>query len=188
MLVELGAVDVPKEASARKLIEAREKAFWAAALAPTTPSTPSSVDAKFLSTAARGLAAAADGAAVGCGTPARQRTHGHQCAIRRKEEVTTDIFARTNGKDLWRTRRLVGPNRPFPRSSGQDCLCAVSGRVDPAASSTQALSSETPESDKSRLDQEPVIATQQACKSRAQHLRPAWSAGRQLISRICPVS
>ncbi|BBZ40298.1 FAD-binding oxidoreductase [Mycobacterium conspicuum] len=72
LLAELGAVDayVLEGASARKLIEAREKAFWtlkavgADDLIDTV--VPRGSMPKFISTA-RGLAAAAGGAAVGCG-------------------------------------------------------------------------------------------------------------------------
>ena len=72
LLAELGAVDayVLEGASARKLIEAREKAFWtlkavgADDLIDTV--VPRGAMPKFISTA-RGLATAAGGAAVGCG-------------------------------------------------------------------------------------------------------------------------
>src|SRR5208283_3618210 len=72
LLAELGAVDayVLEGASARKLIEAREKAFWtlkavgADDLIDTV--VPRGAMPKFIS-AARGLATAAGGVAVGCG-------------------------------------------------------------------------------------------------------------------------
>ncbi len=90
MLMELGAVDayVLEGGSARKLIEAREKAFWAAkALGADDiidPVVPRASMPKFLSTA-RGLAAAADGAAVGCGHAATATyTWPSRARIRRK--------------------------------------------------------------------------------------------------------
>ncbi|VBA40948.1 putative FAD-linked oxidoreductase [Mycobacterium innocens] len=72
MLAEMGAIDayVLEGSSARKLIEAREKAFWAAKAAGADDIidtvVPRASMPKFLS-AARALAGAAGGAAIGCG-------------------------------------------------------------------------------------------------------------------------
>ncbi|OBH84012.1 FAD-binding protein [Mycobacterium scrofulaceum] len=100
LLAELGAVDayVLEGGSARKLIEAREKAFWtlkavgADDLIDTV--VPRGAMPKFLS-AARGLAAAAGGAAAGCGHAGDGNVH---LAIFCKDPETrkklmTDIFA-----------------------------------------------------------------------------------------------
>ncbi|KKC03427.1 FAD-binding oxidoreductase [Mycobacterium nebraskense] len=100
LLAELGAVDayVLEGGSARKLIEAREKAFWtlkavgADDLIDTV--VPRGAMPKFLS-AARGLAAAAGGAAAGCGHAGDGNVH---LAIFCKDPDTrkkllTDIFA-----------------------------------------------------------------------------------------------
>lgn len=100
LLAELGAVDayVLEGGSARKLIEAREKAFWtlkavgADDLIDTV--VPRGAMPKFLS-AARGLAAAAGGAAAGCGHAGDGNVH---LAIFCKDPATrkkllTDIFA-----------------------------------------------------------------------------------------------
>ncbi|OBF12207.1 FAD-binding protein [Mycobacterium sp. ACS4054] len=100
LLAELGAVDayVLEGGSARKLIEAREKAFWtlkavgADDLIDTV--VPRGAMPKFLS-AARGLAAAAPGAAAGCGHAGDGNVH---LAIFCKDPDTrkklmTDIFA-----------------------------------------------------------------------------------------------
>lgn len=100
LLAELGAVDayVLEGGSARKLIEAREKAFWtlkavgADDLIDTV--VPRGAMPKFLS-AARGLAAAAGGAAAGCGHAGDGNVH---LAIFCKEpdarkKLLTDIFA-----------------------------------------------------------------------------------------------
>lgn len=100
LLAELGAVDayVLEGGSARKLIEAREKAFWtlkavgADDLIDTV--VPRGAMPKFLS-AARGLATAAGGAAAGCGHAGDGNVH---LAIFCKDPATrkklmTDIFA-----------------------------------------------------------------------------------------------
>ncbi|OJZ69933.1 FAD-binding oxidoreductase [Mycobacterium paraffinicum] len=100
LLAELGAVDayVLEGGSARKLIEAREKAFWtlkavgADDLIDTV--VPRGAMPKFLS-AVRGLAAAAGGAAAGCGHAGDGNVH---LAIFCKDPDTrkkllTDIFA-----------------------------------------------------------------------------------------------
>jgi glycolate oxidase len=100
LLAELGAVDVYvlEGASARKLIEAREKAFWtlkavgADDLIDTV--VPRSAMPKFIATA-RGLATAAGGAAVGCGHAGDGNVH---LAIickdpEKKKKLMTDIFA-----------------------------------------------------------------------------------------------
>jgi glycolate oxidase len=100
LLAELGAVDayVLEGGSARKLIEAREKAFWtlkavgADDLIDTV--VPRGAMPKFLS-AARGMAAAAGGAAAGCGHAGDGNVH---LAIFCKDPGTrkklmTDIFA-----------------------------------------------------------------------------------------------
>ncbi|MGD1257832.1 FAD-binding oxidoreductase [Mycobacterium seoulense] len=100
LLAELGAVDayVLEGGSARKLIEAREKAFWtlkavgADDLIDTV--VPRGAMPKFLS-AARGLAAAAGGGAAGCGHAGDGNVH---LAIFCKDPATrkklmTDIFA-----------------------------------------------------------------------------------------------
>jgi glycolate oxidase len=100
MLAELGAVDVYvlEGASARKLIEAREKAFWtikavgADDLIDTV--VPRAAMPKFIS-AARGLATAAGGFAAGCGHAGDGNVH---LAIMCKDPDTrkkllTDIFA-----------------------------------------------------------------------------------------------
>ena len=100
LLAELGAVDayVLEGGSARKLIEAREKAFWtmkavgADDLIDTV--VPRSAMPKFIATA-RGLALAAGGAAVGCGHAGDGNVH---LAIfckdpEKKKKLLTDIFA-----------------------------------------------------------------------------------------------
>jgi glycolate oxidase len=72
LLAELGALDayVLEGGSARKLIEAREKAFWTAKAAGADDIidtvVPRASMPKFLATA-RGLAATAGGAVIGCG-------------------------------------------------------------------------------------------------------------------------
>ncbi len=99
LLGELGAVDVYvlEGGSARKLIEAREKAFWtlkavgADDLIDTV--VPRAAMPKFLA-AARGLATAAGGAAVGCGHAGDGNVH---LAIickdpEKKKKLMTDIF------------------------------------------------------------------------------------------------
>jgi len=100
LLAELGAVDayVLEGGSARKLIEAREKAFWtmkavgADDLIDTV--VPRSAMPKFIATA-RGLALAAGGVAVGCGHAGDGNVH---LAIFckdpvKKKKLMTDIFA-----------------------------------------------------------------------------------------------
>jgi glycolate oxidase len=100
LLAELGAVDayVLEGGSARKLIEAREKAFWtmkavgADDLIDTV--VPRSAMPKFIATA-RGLALAAGAAAVGCGHAGDGNVH---LAIfckdpEKKKKLLTDIFA-----------------------------------------------------------------------------------------------
>jgi len=100
LLAELGAVDayVLEGSSARKLIEAREKAFWAAKALGADDIidtvVPRSSMPKFLSTA-RGLTAAAGGAAVGCGHAGDGNVH---LAIllkdaEKRKQLMTDIFA-----------------------------------------------------------------------------------------------
>ncbi|OBI25348.1 FAD-binding oxidoreductase [Mycobacterium sp. E2238] len=100
LLAELGAVDayVLEGLSARKLIEAREKAFWTAKAIGADDIidtvVPRSAMPKFLS-AARGLATAAGGAAAGCGHAGDGNVH---LAIFCKDPDTrkklmTDIFA-----------------------------------------------------------------------------------------------
>ena len=100
LVAELGALDayVLEGGSARKLIEARENAFWtlkamgADDLIDTV--VPRGAMPKFLA-AARGLAAAAGGAAVGCGHAGDGNVH---LAIfckdpDQKKKLLTDIFA-----------------------------------------------------------------------------------------------
>jgi len=100
LLAELGAVDVYvlEGASARKLIEAREKAFWTLKavgvddLVDTV--VPRGAMPKFIS-AARDLAATAGGGAVGCGHAGDGNVH---LAIickdpEKKTKLMTDIFA-----------------------------------------------------------------------------------------------
>jgi len=100
LLAELGAVDayVLDGGAARKLIEAREKAFWtlkalnADDLIDTV--VPRGAMPKFLS-AAREMAAAAGGAAAGCGHAGDGNVH---LAIfcqdpARRKKLLTDIFA-----------------------------------------------------------------------------------------------
>lgn len=184
MLMELGAVDayVLEGGSARKLIEAREKAFWAAKALGADDIidtvVPRASMPKFLSTA-RGLAAAADGAAVGCGHAGDGNVHGHRVqGSGEKEEAHDRHLCSRNGigwRDLWRTRRRPGQNRLFPRAGrpGQDQPHAPyqaelrsGGHPQPRRCLRRHLST-----DKSRPDQGRSSAGQQACKSRAQHLR-----------------
>ncbi|OBK46857.1 FAD-binding oxidoreductase [Mycobacterium sp. 1081908.1] len=100
LVVELGAVDayVLEGVSARKLIEAREKAFWTAKAigADDIVDTvvPRSAMPKFLA-AARELAATAGGAAAGCGHAGDGNVH---LAIickdpAKKKQLMTDILA-----------------------------------------------------------------------------------------------
>jgi glycolate oxidase len=100
LLAELGAVDayVLEGASARKLIEAREKAFWTAKAigADDVIDTvvPRGSMPKFLASA-RGLAAAAGAGASGCGHAGDGNVHlAIMCkdAAKRKK-LLTDIFA-----------------------------------------------------------------------------------------------
>lgn len=185
MLMELGAVDayVLEGGSARKLIEAREKAFWAAKALGADDIidtvVPRASMPKFLSTA-RGLAAAADGAAVGCGHAGDGNVHmAIACKDpEKKEEAHDRHLCSRNGigwRDLWRTRRRPGQNRLFPRAGrpGQDQPHAPyqaelrsGGHPQPRRCLRRHLST-----DKSRPDQGRSSAGQQACKSRAQHLR-----------------
>ncbi|MBW0012571.1 FAD-binding oxidoreductase [Mycobacterium sp.] len=100
LLVELGAVDayVLEGAAARRLIEAREKAFWTAKAIGADDIidtvVPRGSMPKFLS-AARGLATAAGGAAAGCGHAGDGNVH---LAIickdpAKKKQLMTDILA-----------------------------------------------------------------------------------------------
>ncbi len=100
LLAELGAVDayVLEGASARKLIEAREKAFWTAKAIGADDIidtvVPRGSMPKFLA-AARGLATAAGAAAAGCGHAGDGNVH---LAIickdpDKKKKLMTDIFA-----------------------------------------------------------------------------------------------
>ncbi|OBF63653.1 FAD-binding protein [Mycobacterium sp. 852002-50816_SCH5313054-b] len=100
LVVELGAVDayVLEGVSARKLIEAREKAFWTAKAIGADDIidtvVPRSAMPKFLA-GARGLAAEAGGAAAGCGHAGDGNVH---LAIickdpAKKKKLMTDIFA-----------------------------------------------------------------------------------------------
>ncbi|ORV89352.1 FAD-binding protein [Mycobacterium interjectum] len=100
LVVELGAVDayVLEGLSARKLIEAREKAFWTAKAIGADDIidtvVPRSAMPKFLA-GARGLAAEAGGAAAGCGHAGDGNVH---LAIickdpQKKKKLMTDIFA-----------------------------------------------------------------------------------------------
>ncbi|PJE05921.1 MAG: FAD-binding oxidoreductase [Mycobacterium sp.] len=100
LLAELGAVDayVLEGGSARRLIEAREKAFWTAKAIGADDIidtvVPRSAMPKFLSTV-RGLASAAGGGVAGCGHAGDGNVH---LAILLKDPVArkqlmTDIFA-----------------------------------------------------------------------------------------------
>jgi glycolate oxidase len=99
LLAELGAIDVYvlEGASARKLIEARENAFWtlkavgADDLIDTV--VPRAAMPKFLA-AARGLAAAAGAGAVGCGHAGDGNVHlAIMCKDpEKRKELMTDIF------------------------------------------------------------------------------------------------
>lgn len=100
MLAELGAIDayVLEGASARKLIEAREKAFWAAKAAGADDIidtvVPRASMPKFLS-AARAMAAQAGAAAIGCGHAGDGNVHmAIMCKdpVKRKQ-LMVDIFA-----------------------------------------------------------------------------------------------
>lgn len=109
----------------------------------------------------------------------RQRTHGHRVqGSGEKEEAHDRHLCSRNGigwRDLWRTRRRPGQNRLFPRAGrpGQDQPHAPyqaelrsGGHPQPRRCLRRHLST-----DKSRPDQGRSSAGQQACKSRAQHLR-----------------
>lgn len=100
MLSALDAIDVYvlEGGAARKLIEGRERAFWAAKALGADDIidtvVPRSSMPKFLSTA-RGLATAAGGAAIGCGHAGDGNVH---MAIvckdpDKKKQLLTDIFA-----------------------------------------------------------------------------------------------
>ncbi|OBK27446.1 FAD-binding protein [Mycobacterium asiaticum] len=100
LLAELGAADayVLEGGSARRLIEAREKAFWTAKAIGADDIidtvVPRSAMPKFLDTA-KGLAAAAGGAVAGCGHAGDGNVH---LAILLKDtdarkQLMTDIFA-----------------------------------------------------------------------------------------------
>jgi glycolate oxidase len=100
LLGELGAVDVYvlEGGSARRLIEAREKAFWTAKAIGADDIidtvVPRAAMPKFLA-AARDLAAAADGGAAGCGHAGDGNVH---LAVfckdpAKKKKLMTDIFA-----------------------------------------------------------------------------------------------
>jgi FAD/FMN-containing dehydrogenase len=100
LLTELGAVDayVLEGASARKLIEAREMAFWTAKAIGADDIidtvVPRAAMPKFLATA-RGLAAAAGGGAAGCGHAGDGNVHlAIMCKDpAKKKQLLTDIFA-----------------------------------------------------------------------------------------------
>jgi glycolate oxidase len=100
LLAELGAIDayVLEGGSARKLIEAREKAFWTAKAIGADDIidtvVPRGAMPKFLS-AVRGLATAAGAGAAGCGHAGDGNVH---LAIickdpEKKKKLMTDIFA-----------------------------------------------------------------------------------------------
>lgn len=99
-LAELGAADayVLEGSAARKLIEAREKAFWAAKALGADDIidtvVPRASMPKFLS-AAKGLAAAAGGGAIGCGHAGDGNVHmAIVCKDNAKrKQLLTDIFA-----------------------------------------------------------------------------------------------
>jgi glycolate oxidase len=100
LLTELGAVDayVLEGGSARKLIEAREKAFWTAKAIGADDIidtvVPRGSMPKFLA-AARGLATAAGGLAAGCGHAGDGNVHlAISCKDpEKKKKLMTDIFA-----------------------------------------------------------------------------------------------
>jgi glycolate oxidase len=100
LLAELGALDayVLEGGSARKLIEAREKAFWTAKAAGADDIidtvVPRASMPKFLATA-RGLASAAGGAVIGCGHAGDGNVHlGIFCKdVEARKKLMTDIFA-----------------------------------------------------------------------------------------------
>jgi glycolate oxidase len=100
LLTELGAVDayVLEGGSARKLIEAREKAFWTAKAIGADDIidtvVPRGSMPKFLA-AARGLATAAGGLAAGCGHAGDGNVHlAISCKDpAAKKKLMTDIFA-----------------------------------------------------------------------------------------------
>jgi glycolate oxidase subunit GlcD len=100
LLAELGAVDayVLEGGSARKLIEAREKAFWTAKAIGADDIidtvVPRGSMPKFLA-AARALATAAGGIAAGCGHAGDGNVHlAISCKDpEKKKKLMTDIFA-----------------------------------------------------------------------------------------------
>jgi glycolate oxidase subunit GlcD len=100
LVTELGAIDayILEGGSARKLIEAREKAFWTAKAIGADDIidtvVPRSAMPKFLSTA-RGLAATAGGGAAGCGHAGDGNVHlAIMCKDPvKKKKLMTDIFA-----------------------------------------------------------------------------------------------
>jgi glycolate oxidase len=100
LLAEMGAADVYvlEGASARKLIEAREKAFWAAKAIGADEIidtvVPRSSMPKFLA-AARDMATAAGGAAAGCGHAGDGNVHmAILCTDPdARKKLMTDIFA-----------------------------------------------------------------------------------------------
>jgi len=100
LLAELGALDayVLEGGSARKLIEAREKAFWTAKAAGADDIidtvVPRGSMPKFLATA-RGLASAAGAAVIGCGHAGDGNVHlGIFCKDPdARKQLMTDIFA-----------------------------------------------------------------------------------------------
>jgi glycolate oxidase len=99
LVVELGAMDayVLEGSSARKLIEAREKAFWAAKAAGADDIidtvVPRGSMPKFLATA-RSMAAMADGAVIGCGHAGDGNVHlGIFCKdANKRKQLMIDIF------------------------------------------------------------------------------------------------
>lgn len=203
MLMELGAVDayVLEGGSARKLIEAREKAFWAAKALGADDIidtvVPRASMPKFLSTARSG------GGSGRCrgrlrARRRRQRTHGHRVqGSGEKEEAHDRHLCSRNGigwRDLWRTRRRPGQNRLFPRAGrpGQDQPHAPyqaelrsGGHPQPRRCLRRHLST-----DKSRPDQGRSSAGPTGLQvSSATSSWTARSAGRQSrFPRICPVS
>jgi len=99
LVVELGAMDayVLEGSSARKLIEAREKAFWAAKAVGADDIidtvVPRGSMPKFLATA-RSMAAMADGAVIGCGHAGDGNVHlGIFCKdANKRKQLMIDIF------------------------------------------------------------------------------------------------
>ena len=99
LVVDLGAMDayVLEGSSARKLIEAREKAFWAAKAVGADDIidtvVPRGSMPKFLATA-RSMAAMADGAVIGCGHAGDGNVHlGIFCKdANKRKQLMIDIF------------------------------------------------------------------------------------------------